>query len=63
MRLRQHSERDQLELFLAPAGDLTLRDLQDLMAHPFFDTAAPWDSSFTEPKPHSPHFQNQGAAA
>ena len=32
MRRKQHSERDQLELFRALPGDLALCDAQDLMA-------------------------------
>src|SRR5918993_3744541 len=34
-----HSERDQLELFRALAGDLAPRDAQDLMTYPFFSLA------------------------
>jgi plasmid replication initiation protein len=33
------SEREQLELFRALPGDLAPRDLQDLMAYPFFSLA------------------------
>jgi plasmid replication initiation protein len=39
MRRKQHSERDQLELFRALPGDLAPRDAQDLMAYPFFSLA------------------------
>lgn len=39
MRRKQHSERDQLELFRALPGDLAPRDSQDLMAYPFFSLA------------------------
>ena len=36
---RKHSERGQLELFHAIAGDFAPRDAQDLMAFPFFSLA------------------------
>jgi len=39
MRLKHHSERDQLQLFRALPGDLAPRDTQDLMAYPFFSLA------------------------
>jgi plasmid replication initiation protein len=39
MQRKHHSERDQLELFRAPPGDLAPRDAQDLMAYPFFSPA------------------------
>src|SRR5260370_7765124 len=39
MRRRQTSEREQLDLFRALAGDLAPRDAQDLMAYPFFSLA------------------------
>jgi plasmid replication initiation protein len=39
MRRKQHSERDQLDLFRALPGDLAPRDAQDLMAYPFFSLA------------------------
>ncbi len=39
MRRRQISEREQLDLFRALAGDLAPRDAQDLMAYPFFSLA------------------------
>jgi len=38
-RLRNVSEREQLELFRALPGDLAARDAQDLMAYPFFSLA------------------------
>ncbi|MES5481510.1 replication initiator protein A [Bradyrhizobium sp. INPA03-11B] len=39
MRCKHNSERGQLDLFRAFPGDLTPRDAQDLMAHPFFSFA------------------------
>src|SRR5438045_5871402 len=39
MRRKHHSERSQLELFRALPGDLAPRDVQDLMAYPFFSLA------------------------
>jgi hypothetical protein len=38
-RERRRSERDQLDLFRASAGDLSPCDAQDLMAYPFFSLA------------------------
>jgi plasmid replication initiation protein len=38
-RRRRHSERNELDLFRALAGDLALRDAQDPMACPFFSLA------------------------
>ena len=38
-RRRRHSERNELDLFCALAGDLAPRDAQDPMAYPFFSLA------------------------